>query len=64
MNTRLVWGLPSGSMLKNPAANAGDMGLIPDPGRSHMLWGNKARAGQRLSLRSRAGEPQLLKPAR
>ena len=27
---------PSGTVVKNPPANAGDMGSIPDPGRSHM----------------------------
>ena len=26
---------PSGSVVKNPPANAGDKGVIPDPGRSH-----------------------------
>ena len=31
-------------MVKNPLADAGDMGSIPDPGRSHMLWSNEARA--------------------
>ena len=31
------WGFPGGSVDKNPAANAGVMGSIPDPGRSHML---------------------------
>ena len=31
---------PGGSVVKNPPANAGDMGLIPDPGRSHMLQSN------------------------
>ena len=31
-------GFPGGSVVKNPPANAGDMGLIPGPGRSHMLW--------------------------
>ena len=30
------WGFPCGSVDKNPAASAGDMGSIPDPGRSHM----------------------------
>ena len=25
-----------GSVVKNPATNAGDMGSIPDPGRSHV----------------------------
>ena len=49
-------------MVKNPSANAGDTGLIPGLGRSHMLWINKAHAPQLLSLRSRALKPQLLKP--
>ena len=31
---------PSGSMVKNPPANAGDTGLIPDSGRSHMSQNN------------------------
>ena len=34
-----VWALgnfPGGSVEKNLPANAGDMGIIPDPGRSHM----------------------------
>jgi len=29
-----------GPVVKNPSANAGDMGPIPGPGRSHMLGGN------------------------
>ena len=29
---------PGGSVVKNPPANAGDMGLIPGPRRSYMLW--------------------------
>ena len=28
---------PGGTVVKNPPANAGDMGLSPSPGRSHML---------------------------
>ena len=28
------------SMVKNPPVNAGAPGLIPDPGRHHMLQGN------------------------
>ena len=28
------WGFLGGSVVKNPPANAGHMGLIPDPGRS------------------------------
>jgi len=31
---RLVLGLPGGSVVKNPPANAGDVGLIPGSGRS------------------------------
>ena len=30
------WGFPGGSVVKNPPANAGDTGLIPYLGRSHM----------------------------
>ena len=30
-------GLPDGPVDKNPPANAGDMGLIPGQGRSHIL---------------------------
>ena len=31
-------GFPGGAVVKNPAANAGDTGLSPGPGRSHMPW--------------------------
>ena len=31
---------PGGAVVKNPPANAGDMGSSPGPGRSHMLWSN------------------------
>jgi len=33
-------GFPGGSLVKNPSANARDMGSIPDSGRSHMPWTN------------------------
>ena len=33
---------PGGSVVKNPPANEGDTGSIPDPGRSHMPWSNYA----------------------
>ena len=29
---------PGAPVVKNLPANAGDMGSIPGPGRSHMLW--------------------------
>ena len=32
-----VSGFPGGSVLKNPLANAGDIGSIPGWGRSHMM---------------------------
>ena len=31
---------PGGAVVKNPPANAGDMGSIPDSGRSQMPWSN------------------------
>ena len=53
-------GFPGGSVVKNLPANAGDMGLSPGLGRSHMPRSNQARAPQLLSLHSRAHVPQLL----
>ena len=32
--------LPGGSVVKNPPANAGDTGLIPDARRSYVPWNN------------------------
>ena len=36
INIYTLLGFPSGSGVKNPPANAGDMGLIPGLVRSHM----------------------------
>ena len=55
-------GLPGGSGVSSLPARAGDTGLVPGPGKSHMLWGKKAHAPQLLSLCSRAWELQLLSP--
>ena len=33
-------GFPGGVVVKNPPANAGDMGSSPSPGRSHMPGSN------------------------
>ena len=33
-------GFPGGAVVKNTPANAGDMGLSPGPGRSHMPRSN------------------------
>ena len=51
-----------GSVVKNPPADAGDTGLIRDPGGSHMPQSNWTRAPQLLSLCAGAWELQLLKP--
>ena len=37
-------GFPGGSVVKNPPANAGDTGLIPNPEESHMPRSYGARA--------------------
>ena len=50
---RVFRGFPGGSVVKNPSSNAGDMGSIPDPRRSHMPQSNKACAPRLLSLCSR-----------
>ena len=55
-------GFPGGSMVKNPPVNAGDNGLIPGVGRSHIHWSSEARVPQLLRLCSGAWELQLLSP--
>ena len=37
---KAIIGFPGGAVVKNPPANAGDTGLSPGPGRSHMPWSN------------------------
>ena len=39
MNKYLLKDFFSGPVVKNLPANAGDMGSIPGPGRSHRPWG-------------------------
>ena len=36
----LVQGFPGGAVVENLPANAGDTGLSPGLGRSHMPWSN------------------------
>ena len=55
-------GFAGGPVVKNPPANAGDMGSNLGLGRSHMPRSNYARAPQLLSLHSTAHVPQLLSP--
>ena len=40
LKTDQVRDFPGGPVVKNLPANAGDMGLIPGPGRSHMPGSN------------------------
>ena len=53
---------PGGPVLKNLPANAGDAGLIPGFGKSHIPWGNYACVPQLLSPCCRACAPQQEKP--
>ena len=39
-NKTIMWGFPGGAVVKNPPANAGDMGSSPGLGRSHMPRSN------------------------
>ena len=55
---RLPWGLSG----KESTSSAGDSGLIPDPGRSHMRRSSEVHVPHLLSLCSRAREPRLLSP--
>ena len=57
-------GFPGGALVDDLPANAGDTGSSSGLGGIHMPRGNWARVPQLLSLRSRAREPQLLKPVR
>ena len=40
MKNKKKRGFPGGTVVKNPASNAGDMGSSPGPGRSHMPRSN------------------------
>ena len=41
LSSKIYWrDFPGGAVVKNLPVNAGDTGLIPGPGRSHMLWRN------------------------
>ena len=54
---------PSGPVVKNPPANAGDPGSVPGLGRFRVQWGNQAHALQLLKpTRSRALALQQEKP--
>ena len=59
----VFWGFPGGAVVGNLPANAGDMGLSPGPGGSHMPWSDWAHEPQLLSLCTGAHELQLLSPS-
>ena len=46
----------------NLPSNAGDTGLVPGPGRSQMLWSNKAHVPQLLSHAQNYWSPHALEP--
>ena len=46
-------------MDKNLPASAGDLGLIPGPGRSHVPQSNQLHVPQLLSLRAVTAEDQV-----
>ena len=58
-------GFPGGSVIMKLPADAGDTGLIPDPGRSHRAYKlkvNQAYEPQLLNRCFRAQELELLRP--
>ena len=57
-------GFPGGSVVKNPPANAGDTGLSPGLGRSHMPRSHWAREPQLLSLHSATREATIVRDPR
>ena len=48
--------LAAAAVVKNPPAKTGDTSLIPDPGRSHEPWSNKAHVPQLPSLPATTAE--------
>ena len=48
-------------MVKNKPASSGDTGSIPDRGRSHMMWSNKALELQLLSPHAATTEAHVVR---
>ena len=57
-------GFPGDSVVKDPAAKAGDAGSIPGPGRPHMQRSGSARGPALLGHCSRACAPEPRGPRR
>ena len=53
-------GLPGGSVVKTPPANAGETGSIPGQGGSCMPQSNSAHVPQLLSLCAATAEARML----
>ena len=70
-NTVYAWGLPGGSVIKNPPLNAGNMDSIPDLGRfphaaeqrSQYVATTEPRSHNHWAHNSRACAPQREKPS-
>ena len=57
---KTIAGFSGGSVVKNPPANAGDTGPIPDPGRSHVPWSNSRT--EPVIQGPRAASPEPARP--
>ena len=61
----MTWSsFPGGAVVENLPANAGDRGLSPGLGRSHMPRSNWAREPQLLSLRPATREAAIVRGPR
>ena len=59
--TTIIGDFSDGPVVKNLPASAGNMGLIPGPGGSHMPQGNWTHASQLLRLRSATREATAIR---
>ena len=55
---KTIAGFPGGSVVKNPPADAGDTGSIPDPGRSHVPWSTSRTEPVIQGPRAASPEPE------
>ena len=54
---RTIEGFPGGSVVKNPPADAGDAGSVPDPGRARAPWSNSRPEAVIQGPRATSPEP-------
>ena len=57
-----LWGFPGGTVVKNPPANAGDVGLIPELGRSleKEMANHSSILAWRITWTEEPGGPQFM----